>query len=536
MKVENRAEKIIKEYYTDDIELRTAQCLLFLKKICKFEPHIHQIFYIDQALKFPNVLCYAPPRAGKTMSIEAVGLYETATNSFEDGRIYVPKHDQGKDSLKYHYDWIDASPVLKAYLRTMSGKKVFSRTEYQFKNMSNWKIYSIRGEIEGHNVTIMRCEEFDDWTWEKFANDVMRRPAAKNRNGLPTRIRITGTIQGQENIYKLQQDEVYKELFMDLSTHPQFGKLDSYFMVENGVLDRDVVELQKKLMTPDEWARSGLLLFTEARNFIWSAYLRAGLKKANEWGLYPVPFKKGGHYEKKGTVAIGFDCGHAGTREESSRYSLQIFEQIGGYRRWLNGFRWEPDADPKKIKNEITEICAFYRADGGYADALKMNDVRFLNEECWEAGVTSINPNDFPENKQSNWDRWYISPIHNTGKNKHDMYTALQEGIHNGTTFLPYVDKKDDTQAGRAFHNLYRTILNIRSEKTAGHYPRYFGINAKIGDDDTDASGMALKWLNDNTVKPVNFGAVGVMGKQTVMGSMMKTRAVHINNSNFQEF
>ncbi len=532
MKIQNRAEKILSEYRTSDPKLQTAMCLLFLKNVCGWIPYPHQIYYIDMALHHSNVLCYAPPRAGKTMALEAVCLYQMAVNSFEDYRIYVPKFDQGKDALKYHYDWIDGSKLLKAHLRKMSGKPVFSRTEYQFNNRSNAKIYSIRGEIEGHNVTIMRVEEFDDWAWEKFANDVIRRTGAKNKNGLPTRVRISGTIMGQENIYKIVEDKEFSRLFQNLSEHPDWGKIDAHLLEKMGVLDSDALALQKKLMTPDEWARSGLLLFTESRNFIYQSYLRAGIKKSAEWGLEPVPMRRGGKYAKIGTVAVGFDCGHAGTSEESSRYSLQIFEQTGGFRRWLNGFRWEPDYDPKKLKEEIVEILAYYQPDGGYGDALKMNDIRTLNEMCWNEGVSTINPNDFAENKQSNWDRWFISPLHNTGKSKHDMYTALKDGIHNGSLFFPYYDKNDTSQVAKSLKNLLRTIVNIRSEKTTSFYPRYFGINKKIGDDDTDAAGMALKWLNDHTESAVNFGLIGSIGG-SVVTSGIKSESAHLDVSNF---
>jgi len=168
----------------DSKSVKLAKCLLFLKNICEWEPYPHQIYYIQEMLINPYALIYAPPRAGKTMAIEGVVLYWLATNYKEDYRIYVPKFDQGKDALNYHYQWITKSPILMAFLQKHLGKPILSRNEYRFINDSNAKIYTIRGEIEGHNCTIAHIEEFDDWLWEKFANDVTRRFGAKNANGL----------------------------------------------------------------------------------------------------------------------------------------------------------------------------------------------------------------------------------------------------------------------------------------------------------------------------------------------------------------
>jgi hypothetical protein len=508
--------------FEDSESVKLAKCLLFLKDICGWEPYGHQVYYVSEMLKKPYNLIYAPPRAGKTMAIEGVILYWMATNLKEDYRIYVPKYDQGKDALNYHYNWISRSKILMAFLEKHLGKPMLARTEYRFSNGSNSKIYSIRGEIEGHNCTVAHIEEFDDWTWEKFANDVMRRFGAKNENGLETRVNISGTIMGQENIYKVATDQSFS-IFKNLSQHPELGIIDAHLLVALGVLDRKAVELQRLTMSPDEWARSGLLQFTEASSFIFMKYFRDMMKRVLMWKkpLKPVVFQKGGKYKPKGKVAVGIDCGHAGQKETSSWYTMHFVEEIKGYKRWLNSFRWSPDYNPKKWKEEVVDILSFYQPAGGYGDALKMNDIMDINDMAYSKGLTSKNPMNYPEMNPSNWEKWWISPLHNHGQNKHEMYSAVQNAIHSGKLLTPYYDKSDKSEGSNSLLRLIRNLENIRVEKTAGHIPKYFGINKKIGDDEADAFGMVLKWINENTEIPVNPDLLQGSGNKTMMSQSL---------------
>lgn len=530
MLMRNRAEEALSRYRTNDPELRTAYCLWFCKDILNWEPNgPQQIFWMDEALHNLYVLLYSVPRGGKTMSIEAVDLYETVMNTSEDLRIYAPKLSQCKETLKYHYDWIDASPLLKGYLRKRNGKPIFSTETYEFLNHSNAMCYTIKGEMEGHNVSISRIEEFDDWTWETFVNVITRRMGAKSKNEMGKRMRITGTIQGEENIYRLLREETLKRRFKDLSEHPEWGKIDIHLLLSfGGVMELEAVEMQRDTMTPDEWARSMLLMFTESRNFIWSKYIRAGQKLSNLWGLEAVPFVSGDRYKKAPgeIIGIGFDCGHGGQKDDSSCYSLQIFSETRTlnkrYIRWLNGFNWAPDADTQQMEKEIVDILDFYRPDGGYGDALKMDIIRSINKACWLRGITGINPDDWPENTPANWDKWFIKPMWNNDKNKHEMYSFLQHAIHKVYLFFPYYDRKDDTREAVMCRQLLSQLTGIRAEKTSGNYPRYKAENKKIGDDDADAAGMGMRWLAVNSGDWIDFSRVKITGSRKISGGMLK--------------
>ena len=478
----------------------------------------------EQNFRYPYTLNVKPPRGTKTSGTEGVDLYEMIMNPLEDLRIYVPNFKIGKKTLKDTYDWIDKSPLLKAFIRRKSGKPQLSTVGWQFDNMSNVEIWSMKGDIEAHNVTIMRIEEFDLWQWEWFQDDVMRRGAAKNANGMPTRIRITGTIMGQENIYKILTNDNYKKMFRNLM-HTHKGNLlgieegtpfDVYTLLAMDILDEKFVkEAADTLMSPDEWARSMLLQFTESRNFIWSSYLFASQKKALEWELEPVPFKKGERYKTNGIVTFGFDCAHAGQKKDASKYSLQIYEQNGRYKRWLNGFEWTPDYDTSLLEKELIEIFAFYRPAGGNGDALQYQLIANLNDKAYKEGITNICRSDFPENTPGNWDKWWFSPLRNDAKNKFLYYEALKYGIHKGRTFYPFVDIKDTRREARMLRKLIKSILNIREEETKGSYPSYRQNDSKIEDDSADAAAMAEYWLDVHIAKPINFDLIKTTGKFT---------------------
>jgi hypothetical protein len=77
-------------------------------------------------------------------------------------------------------------------------------------NRSCWNIHGIWGEFEGVNATIIRGEEYDDLDVERFEQRVIPRGGAKNVNGKPTRIRLTGTIQESKgNIYHADYGKKY---------------------------------------------------------------------------------------------------------------------------------------------------------------------------------------------------------------------------------------------------------------------------------------------------------------------------------------
>ncbi len=524
--VTSKADKRLEFYRNLAQQDIVLACLLFAKDICDWTPRYHQIYHIKEMLSNQRVLNVLPPRSGKTSETELVDLFDCVINPWEELRLYCPKKEQGKEAMRYIYNWINESSILHSFLRKHNGKPVLSHERFEFANMSIGEVHSVAAKVEGHNATIARLEEFDDWKFEWFSEKVMRRIAAPNKNGLPTRIRITGTIKGQENIFRMVTEKGLSSQYKNLMVHPVMGILDVHAMIECGALDPDAVEQQRLTMPPDEWARSMLLKFTEATNFIYSRYLRESMKAAMEWDI-PLdgidPYRDG-YYQTCGKIAIGFDCGHSGQSKESSVYSLQVVEEIGDWRRWIYAKKWAPDVDESQLQDEVFEIFRFFKPDGGYGDALQANTIQSINKRLWREGISFLNPEEHPENNASNWKRWYFSPLWNTGKEKHFYYSSLRNGVHGGKFFFPYYDAKDTRPIAIICKQTIQSILNIRQETTAGQYPRYYGASNEHGDDHADALGMACRWLDDHRDIQVNYKLVEGHGEHKMITGLKRTR------------
>ncbi len=508
------AESKLDEYRT--IKDKTAACIFFAKDICNFVPRPHQIFYINELLHNDKVVVAAPPRAGKTVATELVDLFDMLMNPFEDLRIYAPKLGQCKETYNYIHDWISKSKILKAYIRRKNGKMQHSSMGCEFKNGSNAKLYSIKGELEGHNATILRFEEFDDWPWEKFANDVMRRVAAINENGLKNRMRFTGTIQGKDNLYKLLHEPAYKEKYKSLHKLPDGTLLDVYYMLAVGALDLDSVEDQRLNMTSDEWARSMLLKFPDSSSFFKNHFVRSMLKRSHLYGVELAKYGEDTLYNKVGTIALGFDTGHGGQSSSASKFIATFTERVGQAKRLVYIKTWESTVNDKVLLNELTDLCEYFQVDGGHGDALKMMFVQQLNRQLYLRNISTKNPDDYPENKPSHWQEWCIIPLHNNDKHKHEMYSSMQLSLEKGSLFIPYYDANDETLEAIAVRKLLRVMDNIRAKTTHGLYPSYKGQNKIIGDDETDALGMGVKWLHDRPYIEINYGIVKASGQASV--------------------
>lgn len=527
MEMALRAERELERYKATSVDDMTTKNLLFMLEVNGWKPNgPHQIFWMDALHRNKNTLQKAPKRCGKTMSAEAVDLYDLAVNPKEDLCVYAPKLSQCRELLSYHYDWIDKSPLLKAFLRLKNGKPIFSSENYQFANMSSAKCFSIQGNIEAVNVSIARLEEFDDWPWLKFANELMGRLGAAAKNEKGKRIRITGAVQGEENFYAIQKHPALRELFVDLSEHPVYGTIDVHLLLAMGtVFDEAAVEVQRKTMTKDEWARCMLLKYTEARNFIMQRYMRAVIKKSMEWGLQgEIYIPKERYVRKPGTtLSVGLDCGHGGDDPTSSKFSLQFEESINvgnvTYKRWINGFEWAGTTDTARLEREICDRIEYYRPDGGYGDALGMQLISGINAELYRRGVTNINIADFPENKPGNWVNWYLIPLWNNDVTKYEMYNGLRTGIEKQTTFFPYYDDKDDSPEAEMCRLLIKQLTGIKEKKTKAKVPSYHAESAKLGDDHADAMGMADKWLNDHDPGYIDWHQVKINDDNRVFSS-----------------
>lgn len=514
IKYASLAEKEILRYSSD--------LILWFKHICNFELRAPQLIWMEEILAHDFVLLVAQPRLGKTMLMEMLNLYEAATTPFEDGRTWAPNVSQAQDSYSYQFSAINNSEILTAYIAWEKGKHQLSSMRYKFVNQSNWRIFGIQSDFEGINATIIRAEEYDDLDLERYENRVLGRGAAKNRNGKPTRIRLTGTIQESKgNMFTAEQSGMYYVC----------TKFPFNILLKMGYYDRKIIERAIENLTEEAVRRIFYLEYVAGRNFIWEEKLEEcqAIAKAKNWE--GIPFEPGGRYAPTGHVFCGFDCGHSGESSTASIWSFQIFESIGDMVLWLNGFNWVSTIDPIVLIDDIISYWHFYRIERGYGDALKSDLIAQINDALYEAHLIGTDRQRLPENKRSNWDEWDFSPKWNTGRAKYLWGGILKNKIERRKLILPKFGAKDGRKIAKAGRLLASRLLNVRENRqTKGAYPRIECINPKLGDDDFDASSMAVGCINDHGPRNIiNFSDLEAVGHKTVTSGLLGDLRKNIN-------
>ena len=429
-------------------------------------------FLMDQ---YPDVLGYACMRVGKTFVVEIKNLDDQLMNSYEDCLIFAPKLDQAENSFNYQYQIIEKEGPIKSYVKRNAASKLeFGKNGVRFRNQSGTKCFGINSNFEGENATILRIEELDDIPDDQIKR-VMGRGIAKNRNGMPTRHRLTGVIWGKLNIWKYKEDNDYYTL----------PPVDVYRALAGGLLDESAVRATRAEMSDDEWLRTMCLMFIESRNFIWSSWLHVSQYIGLKWNLFPVPPMEGAVYARRGNsvITFGLDMGAQGSGDDASEYSLQVIESIGPFRRWVYGITWASDTDPGIIINDTVNAWSFFRPNGAFSDARDANIAAHINEELYSKSLTIWDCHKLGPNKQEGWNAWFerglMTPIHNTVRTKHTMYMSLRNGINNcvnidkpgasGTMFIfPQVDRSKaqipELKGWRELQLVVRELENLVAE------------------------------------------------------------------------
>lgn len=528
--LQNRAEKAIMKYSEDTV--------LWMKDKTGQDADPHQILAITEIEAHPNVLQVWPPRFGKTWSMEAVDLKDLFCNAKESLMIFGPKQEQANNALREQLDWIETSEILRAYVSFKRGKRQISDTKYELVNRSRAKTFGIYSHFDSEEASIVRAEEYDDIDEQLFIDRVIARGGRKNISGLPTRYRYSGTIQrGKGNIFRLENSgtvhvvtkfDVYDGLHMPRSD----GSI--------GIYDENAIAQAKEKYTNEQWLRIYCLVYTEAKNFIWESYIRECQKFSIKLKWNGIPYKSGGSYKPKGVVYCGFDCGHSGESTQHSNYRLDFIEVFGEYSLWLNGFEWEPTADPDIILKEFCEYWAFYECTAGYGDALKNNFISAINDRLFELKLTDVDRSDMPENKPSAWDKLALAPKWNTGKFKYLSGTETKKRIETRKLIIPYFEDKDDTPIAIAAKKLVACLANIREIFNRSSYPTLEAIDKKLGDDPFDAINMATLCANDRVIIPLNFDNVEVSGDEMVTSGLKTSLLAELNGmgdeAGFQDF
>lgn len=490
IQVQNKAEAVIQRFAADPIE---RVRILYGMELRLFQ--WEWWYLMDQ---YPDVVAKGCFRVGKTLVLAIKGLDDKLMHADEEEMIFAPKFEQAVNTFKYQYDAIYKSPVLRAYIkRTAQGKEDFGLSNVTFVNNSMAKCFGVNSNFEGFNASILHVDELDDVPSDTLKR-VFGRGTAKNRNGLPTRNRLSGVIWGKLNLYRFDQDEDYYSL----------PPVNVYMGMAMGWLDEKQVRAERKQLTDEEWLRTMCLKYVESRNFIWSSRLHFSQMVGLKWGIHPVPPDPGSSYirDHGEKIAFGLDMGAQGSGDDASDYSLQVTSAVGPYRRWLWGITWPGTSDPDMIIDEICKAWRFFRPDGGYGDALDANLIALINDELYSRGLVYFNWRIAGGNEQDGWKKWakhkLLVPLTNAGRTKHHYYNSLKKAIDNCISLkegpptgrilvFPLADRdlSQKTASWRELQILLRELSNLESERTAAGYLKISRIKKRIDDADLDIHG-----------------------------------------------
>lgn len=507
VKLQNVAEREIMKYADDH---------------AAWHKHVHNVdLDAMQVLKCvemdnnDNTIDYSSRRTGKTTIKELYNLKYLATHSDQELGIVSPREAQSLVNLNYHMDAVRRSPILSAYIAFKSGRRRLSDTYYEFSNRSIARSYGIMAQVDGGDLTIASLEEVDDMPPDRLYSRFLLMLAGTRRLGAPVdaenkpQIRITGVFKGADTLSELVDSGVYNIL----------PTIDAYLGIEMGILHAEFIEQMRVQLSPDEYIRQLLCRNIAARNFIWTAWIRAAIQtgiKAKLDIAEPIP---GLQYKKRGLISCGYDHSGHGEDPHASKYACVITEQIGNFICCIYARTWPPGTDESIVKNDLVSIYRYFMPDVSHGDAFGIGMLTSLNDDLYSEGLTQINRMAIGdgESTSTTWPEWAFSPVRFEGMIKHTMATALRSSFSGKHVAMPYVEHVDpgiDT-AIDDMRKLQQQLSNIKAEATSKAYQSYKMVKKALGDDLFDAF-MAAVW---------GLVTRGVVQASTVLSQSTTTRA-----------
>jgi len=517
--------------------------------------HVHnteldavQVLKMDQMDRELYTIDYSCRRTGKTVAKELYFLEFLACNADQELGIVAPRLAQSQTNLRYHTEAIRLrSPILKAYIDYVSGRRALSDTKYQFANRSKAEAHGVMSQIDGSDMTAMSLEEYDDMPAERLKNNFLLTLGAARKLGASKtslnkpQVRITGVFKGADALTDLLNTGGYTVIG---ALHGAAARTAIQKLIDRGKVPRDAVELESynyplpianmpnaidlelvqgpfltKLadeMSEDEVIRQLYCINTSSRNLVWELYLRKALQKGLMVNFQIVQPMPGGQYRKRGRISFGYDhLGH-GEQPESSKSCLVVLEQVDVWTALRFVKFWPPGTDEGVIKRDLKSYWRYFNPDGAIGDAYGIGMLTTLNEELFNEGLTTINRLTIGDGQStaSTWSEWAFSPMRFEGMTKHSMATLVRSLFHDERMVMPYFDDQDmapDAELAE-LRMLARQVINIRADVTKAGYASYKMVNGKIGDDGFDAL-MAAVW--SLTMRGETIQTAILLGKTT---------------------
>ena len=488
----------------------------------------HQLVYCDGFENSHTALLIASRRIGKSFSVASYLLKEAVTKPRSEINIHAAL-EQSKRNLRYMVDMVLNSPILMAMIEKKMGEGI-GKEQLEFINGSVIQAKGQASSVDGLGATHQWWEEVDDMDLDTLYERIyptgsMIKPGYNyGDRGQCCRI-ATGTIKGMGNIYTFENPREGAGIAFNV-----LPKYTGWHGVRWGVIpENDLVLARDVLMTPEQFARAFLCLYTESSNFFPTRVVDKCQDPHQTAINIEQMMKDSGkkYYPQQGLVTCGIDAGAQGTGEHPSEWSINFVEDLGwGRIRWLYGARFRSTENPEVVRQQMTKLIDFFRPARGYGDAFDTTFLYGLNKLCRERQITRLDP-DNAENRagRGGWNEWFIAPVRFTGPNKHLFYKNLRMILYQGKISFPYVvkDHKDYVELQKLREQLENIKKNDRSN--AG-YDLYDMVRNAIGDDHVDSLCLAAYAQGEfqGSVRPVGmaveaggfreFGPINVVDDQ----------------------
>lgn len=314
----------------------------------------------------------------------------------------------------------------------------------------------------------------------------------------------TGTIKGMGNIWRLEHPD--RDSPFNFHVLP---KLDCWFGVAAGIIpESDIVFARDSLMTPAQFARTYLVLYTESKEYFPTSAIRACAQPE----LLPAAVTAGQRFAATGPVTFGMDFEGQGDSDTASATTVTFLHQPApGMVHWLYAQEWPVGTPPGDVREEVVELCRFFRPTAGAGDAYDTTLIYEINRDLYAAGHTRINVGTL-QNKpgRSGWDSWFFRPVRFHGLAKHQMYKRLQSRILGQTLRWPV--PIEDHPRYRGLTRFLAQLENVKARQTKDGYDSFRMIRKALGDDYVDSAAAALHALGDRKAAPKAFGGGVKMG------------------------
>ena len=482
---------------------------LWHKHISGIELNPHQVAWMNQMDKRGDShLLIGSRRIRKSFTMAAYLLEEAACLPWSEVNVHSPALEQSKRNLRYMADMVLNSEILLAYIDERLGEGI-GKEHIEFINRSNIQAKGQASSVDGLGATHQWYEEFDDMEWDTVLTRIWPTGSQIKDDHKYDKHKgcfrgVTGTIKGIGNIYKLEYPERDSKIRFNV-----LSKLNCWHGVAMGIIPRDDIYLIRGMMTPHQFGRTYLVVYVESSAFYPDKWVRA----CQDFEYIPVILMLDPDYvyPSVGTVAVGIDCGGAGSGEDSSKWAITFTEKIGGRIYWLYSREWPPNERPDLIREQIVQLCQYFRPTVGFGDAFDTAFLYDLNRKLYQTGVTRVDVTRF-ENKsgKDGWDEWFIKPIRFTGPLKHQMHERMQKYIY-GRVFM-YPALVEDDSRYTVLEKLVNQFGNVKAERTQAGYNKYDVLNNILGDDIVESC-IASVWAQEeitNLITPVG-GSVPAM-------------------------